>query len=303
MISRPGSCESRGDRLVRLLALAVASLALAACADFKLFVANVAAAGGPFTHTDDVAYGSETRQRLDVYRPKNPPAAAAAGAGLPVVVFFHGGTWATESKDDYRFVGATLAEHGWLGIVPSYRVYPKVEFPAFVEDAALAVAWAEKHAAEYGGDPKRVFVMGHSSGAHLALLVALDRHYLAATGVNADAIRGVIGLAGPYDFLPFASKHIARVFADARDPLDTQPIHFARGDAPPILLLHGTSDEMVPTSNSRNLAEAIRRAGGDVTLKLYEDADHGDLVAAFSSLGGDTPPVLEDIARFIAAHP
>jgi acetyl esterase/lipase len=264
MISPPGSCAKRRERARLRIALAAACVMLAACADFKLFVANIAAAGGPFMRTDNIAYGSARRQRLDVYRPKQQPAtgpqaapAAGAGVGLPVVVFFHGGTWATESKDDYRFVGATLAEHGWLGIVPSYRVYPQVEFPAFVEDAALAIAWTEKHAAEYGGDPRRIFVLGHSSGAHIALLVALDPRYLTSAGAGADAIRGVIGLSGPYDFLPFASARIARVFEHARDPLDTQPIHFARGDAPPVLLLHGTADAMVPAANSQKLAESM----------------------------------------------
>ena len=281
--------------------IVIACATLAACADVELFVANIASEGGPYRRADNLAYGTEPRQKLDIYRPDHAPA-ATGGTGLPVVVFFHGGSWASDSKNEYRFVGAALAEKGWLGIVPSYRLYPEVAFPTFVEDAALAVAWAAKHAAEFGGDPKRLFVMGHSAGAHLALSIALDRHYLATVGASADDIKGVIGLSGAYDFLPFTSTAVQRVFAGVTNPLDTQPIHFARADAPPILLLHGTADELVPVSNSRNLADAIRRAGGDVTLKLYEGRAHGDTVAVFSALSGSGPPVLADITEFIESH-
>jgi acetyl esterase/lipase len=288
--------------MMRRLLVVFATLLLVDCANLQLFVANVASAGGPYILTQNIAYGREPRQKLDIYHPESKPGAATQGQ-LPVVVFFHGGRWSEDSKDDYRFVGATLAEHGWLGIVPSYRLYPKVKFPAFVEDAALAVAWVQQHAAAYGGDPRRLFVMGHSAGAHLALLITLDRRYLAAVGSTASAIRGAIGLSGPYDFLPYPTDYIKGVFAGAADPLDTQPIHFARADAPPILLVHGGADEMVATRNSISLAAALERLGGDVTLKIYQGGSHGDTVAGFSNLRREGPPVLDDVARFIAAHP
>jgi acetyl esterase/lipase len=287
---------------MRRALVAIAALLIVGCADFKLVVANVASTGGAFTATENVAYGSEPRQKLDIYHPHRGPhrgPRSTDGERLPVVVFFHGGGWTSDSKDQYRFVGAALAEKDWLAIVPSYRVYPKVRFPAFVEDAALAVKWVREHASEYGGDPERIFVMGHSSGAHLALMIVLDRRYLAAIGSSADDIKGVIGLSGPYDFLPFRTVHFKRVFAGTKDLHDTQPIRFARADAPPALLVHGSADTVVLPQNSVNLAQAIERLGGRVTLKIYEGRNHGDVVAGFSSLRHGDPPVLSDIAQFI----
>ena len=286
----------------RRLFVAIASLVLAGCAELQLFIANTASSAGPFSATDDVAYGTEPRQKLDIYRPKHL-AGAAPDARLPVVVFFHGGGWTSDSKDEYRFVGAALAEQGWLGVVPSYRLHPKVEFPTFVEDAALAVAWVRRYAREYGGDPARIFVMGHSAGAHLALLIALDNHYLAAVGASARDIKGVIGLSGPYDFLPLVNDRLKQIFAPALDLADSQPIHFARADAPPMLLVHGDADEIVSVQNSISLAAAIERLGGEVTLKVYKGRSHGDIVAGFSNLRRDDPPVLTDVRRFIEAHP
>ncbi len=287
--------------------LAVAVVLLAGCADLELFVANAASDRVPCTAKGGLAYGSEPRQKLDIYqsiqddsRSRRPNCAADGSA--PVVVFFHGGGWTSDSKDEYRFVGATLATKGWLAVVPSYRVYPKVRFPVFVDDAARAVAWVQAHAAEYGGDPTRIFVMGHSSGAHLALLIALDKSYLAAYGASANDIAGVIGLSGPYDFLPFANAKLRHVFAGAADPLVTQPIHFVRADAPPILLLHGSADTVVAPQNSVNLAAAIARAGGRVTLRIYDLRDHADLVAAFSELTEDPAPVLRDLEVFVAEN-
>jgi acetyl esterase/lipase len=289
--------------------VAVAVFLLAGCADLQLFFANAASDREPCTAKGGQAYGSEPRQKLDIYSPFKPARSrnrrpnCAADGSVPVVVFFHGGGWTSDSKDEYRFVGATLAAKGWLAVVPSYRVYPKVRFPVFVDDAAQAVAWVEAHAAEYGGDPTRIFVMGHSSGAHLALLVALDKSYLAAYGASANDIAGVIGLSGPYDFLPFANAKLRHVFAGAADPLVTQPIHFVRADAPPVLLLHGSADTVVAPQNSVNLATAIARAGGRVTLRIYDLRDHADLVAAFSELKEDPAPVLRDLEAFVGKTP
>jgi acetyl esterase/lipase len=131
------------------------------------------------------------------------------------------------------------------------------------------------------------------------MLAALDKRYLAARGMNADEIRGVIGLSGPYDFLPFPSKKLHEVFASSADPLDTQPIHFARADAPPVLLLHGSADTVVTPNNSVNLAAALERLGAGVEVKIYDGRSHADLAAAFSRLMRDPPPVLEDVGAFI----
>ena len=148
----------------------------------------------------ELAYGGHPRQRLDLYRPKG------ATGPLPVVVFFYGGGWEAGDRAGYRFAALALVEQGFVVAVPDYRVHPEVGFPAFLEDSAKAVAFVHAHAAKHGGDPRRLFLMGHSAGAYNAAMLALDPRPLAAEGVPAAAISGMVGLAGPYDFLPLDRK-------------------------------------------------------------------------------------------------
>ena len=280
----------------RRCAFAVLALLIAGCSSLLLGIANVAARNEPVTRTPGIPYGTDGHQSLDVHVPKTTSA-----GGAPVMVFVHGGAWDAGSKEDYRFVGAALATRGYVAVVPGYRIYPKVRFPLFVEDAAQAVAWARTHAAEYGGDPRRLFLMGHSAGAHIVMLLALDEHYLQAAGMSSSDLRGVIGLSGPYDFYPFSSGFQHAVFDFGGDPLLTQPIHFVRGNAPPILLLYGSADKVVDPQNSARLADALRSAGSPVTIKVYPNVSHGDTVAAFSKLKSHRPPVIEDIDAFVIA--
>ncbi|MGH8265331.1 MAG: alpha/beta hydrolase, partial [Steroidobacteraceae bacterium] len=160
------------------------SLLLAACSATKFAVANLAAKTEPATRTADIAYGSDPRQRLDVYT----PSAAHRSAAMPVIVFVHGGGWDAGSKDLYEFVGRALAARGYLAVLPNYRLFPQVRFPAFVEDTALAVAWTRTHAVEFGGDNRQLFLMGHSAGAQIVMLLALDAHYLARVGLDNGAL-------------------------------------------------------------------------------------------------------------------
>jgi len=275
-----------------LLPVIVTIVLVAACSQLQFTAANLAASGKAAHRATDIAYGPEPRQRLDVYSARGQQGSA------PVIVYVHGGGWTSGSKDLYRFVGETLAERGYLTVMAGYRLYPEVRFPVFVEDAARAVAWTRAHATGLGGDPKRIFLMGHSAGAHIVLLLALDAHYLHDAGMEASELGGVIGLSGPYDFLPFGSGFEHKVF-DGSDPVLTQPIHFVRADAPPALLLYGSADRTVAPGNSEHLATALSAVGASVTLKRYEGKSHGDTVAAFSNLRSDPPPVLEDIDAFV----
>ena len=270
-----------------------ASLALAGCTSAGFLAANLPAAFGPYQRTADVAYGPEARQKLDVYVPEG-----TALAPRTVVVFIHGGSWESGSKEQYRFVGSALAERGFISVVSNYRLNPGVRFPAFVEDSAQAVAWTLKNIGRFGGDPTRVYVMGHSAGAHIAMLLTLDRHYLAAAGVSADQLRGAIGLSGPYDF-KIDSTLLASVFGSVPDPQLTQPAHFARGDAPPLLLIHGSNDRICRDRNSIQLQALIQKAGGSAELRLYPGLSHGDTIASFTKLRRGRAPILDDVAAFI----
>lgn len=238
----------------------------------------------------DLAYGDDPRQRMDIYAPK--------GAGpYPVLVFFYGGGWDSGSRDLYGWAAQALAARGFVVALPDYRLVPQVRFPAFIEDAAAAVAYAAQVVGQYGGDPDRLGVLGHSAGAHLAMMITLDRRYMAAVG-QPDLIKAAAGLAGPYDFLPFDVDASKNAFGRAPDPTLTQPVTFVRADAPPIWLGHGTADTVVHDEDTVILDERMRAVGGRSEAKLYPGLDHADMIATFSPLFRKKAPVLDDVTGF-----
>ena len=279
-----------------LFAVSTAALA-AACSRLGLFNGLTPKDSGGRQVARDIAYGADPRQRLDVYAPASPSPGPA-----PVVVFFYGGAWNSGDKALYSWVGRALAAQGFVTVLPNYRLVPQVRFPAFLDDAAASVAKAQQIAARYGGDPHRVALMGHSAGAYLAVMLGLDAAYLKAAGANLSDVRAVVGLAGPYDFYPFDVPASVEAFGQAADPQQTQPIHFARGDAPPMLLAHGDKDTTVRLHNATALYDAIRARGGAVELKVYPGREHVDLVLPLSKPFRNRIPLLEDVTRFLRAH-
>ncbi len=250
--------------------------------------------GGVVRRVEGAAYGTDTRQRLDVYAPEH------VSGRLPVVVFFYGGGWSSGDRGGYVFAARAIASRGFVVVVPDYRLVPAVRFPAFVDDAAAAIRWTVDHVAASGGDPTRIAVAGHSAGAHIALLVALDRHYLAAAGAP-GAVKAAVGLAGPYDFLPFDAKSAIDAFGAAPDKLATQPIHFARADAPPALLLTGDADDVVRPRNTAALAAALRAAGAPVEVQTYRGVGHIGILLALSKPFRGKADVLSAMTGFLHA--
>ena len=282
----------------RTVLTALGASALAGCSRLALFAANVPAAFGPYRRSSDLRYGTGPRQRLDVYVPEAQET-KQQGAAQPLIVFWHGGRWEYGDKREYRFVGAALAGLGCVAVLPNYRHYPRVKLQGFMADASQAALWAMAHASEFGADPAQVYLMGHSAGAHLAALATLDARYLGEAGQR-PPIAGLIGLSGPYDFLPLKEADLQDMFGPPDQYAASQPIHFVRSDAPPALLVHGLRDTTVRPRNSSNLAAALTALGVPVTLRLYPDLQHGDTVAALSVLARNRAPVLADIAQFIA---
>ncbi len=250
--------------------------------------------GGARRMLRDGAFGLDPRQRLDVYAPN----AGARGGPLPVIVFCYGGSWMSGEKNDYQFLGQALASRGFVAVIPNYRLTPAVAFPAFVEDCALTVKWVSDNIAALGGDPNRIVLSGHSAGAYNAIMVALDQRYLRAVGVDARAIRGFAGMAGPYDFLPFDVASTRAAFGHAPDPQATQPIGFARADGPPLLLLWGDRDTTVARRSIANMERAARAAGEQVEAKIYPRVDHVGIMLALSVPFRGNAPVLRDVAEF-----
>ena len=282
------------DRMSRRTVLAgLSALFLEGCARLGFFAANAPAVFGSYKRHANIAYGPQPQHRLDVYVPNR------AGTSRPVVVFWHGGRWREGDKADYRFVGAALAECGYVAVVANYRHYPQVKMPGFMDDAARAAMWAEAHAGEFGGARERLYLMGHSAGAQLAALVTLDPRYFAAYGGAAPHIAGVIGLSGPYDFLPLLEADVQDMFGPPELYAQSQPINFVRADAPPMLLIQGLKDETVRPKNSINFAAALGAVGVPVTLKLYPKLSHSDTVAALTTLLRGRAPTLADIKDFV----
>ncbi len=268
-------------RLAPVLAGLAATLA-AACSPLTLV--NAGLDEDSFELAAGPAYGSHERQRLDVY---SPPKAISA----PVVVFFYGGSWQRGDRRDYRFVGDALAGRGMVAVVPDYRVYPEVRYPAFVDDGALVLDWVRANIDAYGGDPSRIYLAGHSAGAYIAAMLNLERN---------AGVRGMIGLAGPYDFLPLTGASLRTIFSSADDLAETQPINHVDGDEAPMLLLIGDDDRVVDPDNSRRLARAMQDAGGAAEVLTFEGIGHAMLVGSLARPLRWRAGTLDAIASFVA---
>ena len=236
----------------------------------------------------NVAYGDDPRQRMDIFFPNKGKNEA------PVIVFVYGGSWRKGSRKDYAFVGTALARQGFLVAIPDYRIYPKAIFPTFVEDVAKAVATISSTVAKR----RPVILMGHSAGAQIAALVALDPRYLRADGVDVcRKIAGFVGLAGPYDFKPPRELY-NRIFPK---PLlaASRPINFAGGHHPPSLLISGTFDLVVDPKETKELAAALRRSGNDVRTAFYARLGHVTLIGTLAPPLRQFAPTLKTVSSFV----
>ncbi len=238
-----------------------------------------------------IVFDPEHDLSLDIYRPTSD-----ADAPRPTIVFFYGGSWQYGSRKDYLFVGVELARRGFNVVIPDYRKYPRVTYPAFVEDAAAAFAWVHREIRGYGGDPARIIVSGHSAGAHSAVMLATDGRFLGRHALSPTAIRGVIGLAGPYHFTP-RSKTLIKIFNGAENFPDMQAGNFVDGDEPPMALLHGEEDSTVNRINIRRLSEALAQVGICHQKRLYPEVGHIGMIGAFT-WAYQSEPIVSDVEKF-----
>ncbi len=241
-------------------------------------------------------YGAGERNKLNIW----VPTGTKKTDKLPVIVFLYGGGWYSGARDDYGFAGRAFAKQGFIVVIPDYRIVPEGHWPDFLQDSAAAVAWTDAHIANYGGDPDRIALSGHSAGAYNAVMLVLDPQWMKGAGSDPSVIRGVAALAGPYDFAPFEKGGRADVaMGDIRPIERTQPIQFVRADAPPLWLGHGTADTVVRVRNSRNLAAAMHRVGGTATLRTYDGLSHNDLVMALTGPLAYKGPILAEATDFL----
>lgn len=242
---------------------------------------------------DGISFGTHG-QRLDVWRP-----AKSGPQPLPVLIFWYGGGWVKGLRDDYAFAARAYAKAGFVVVVPDYRKVPAVRFPAFLEDGAQAVRWTRDHAADFGGDPARIAVAGHSAGAYTVAMVTLDPRWLRAEGVDPRIIKAAVGLCGPYDFYPFTAQRAIDAMKGALDPQLTQPIHLARADAAPMLLVSAGNDVEVEAHNADNLTKRLKSLHGSVVHIDYPGLSHEDIAMALSVPFRGKAPVLADSVDFL----
>ena len=255
--------------------LAALLLTLTGCSPVGLL--NVLVSRDAFERHPDIAYGEGDRRRLDVYVPREP-----ASGPRPVVVFFYGGSWKGGERSSYLFVAEALASRGFVVVIPDYRVFPEVRYPGFVEDAAAAFAWTHREIARYRGNPGQLFVMGHSAGAQIATMLAYNPRFLAKEGLERGSIRGVIGMAGPYDFVPTAAD-IREILSGEGDVTAAMPARFVTGGEPPSLLVTGDQDTTVSPSNQERLAARLRKAGSPVEERRFAALNHYTLIGRLAA--------------------
>ena len=239
-----------------------------------------------------IAYADGDRMKLDVYGPKDPKGPA------PVIMFIYGGSWKQGQRSDYQFVGRALAANGFVVVIPDYRLYPEVTYPAFLEDNASAAKWIQDNIGSYGGDTSRFFIAGHSAGAYNAVMLGLEKSFLREYNVTMP-VKAVVGISGPYDFYPFEYDEVRNTFGKTDNPEGTQPVNLVTADEPPILLLQGDQDPIVRMQNTDHLAQKLKAAGDWVTVKYYQNVGHMEAVFAIGAMWRWRAPVLTDMVAFL----
>lgn len=258
-----------------ILSILLALSTLVGCGALKpVNLLNAVVPSSGYTLQSGIVYGEDERQKLDIYFP------ATSGSRSRIIVFVYGGAWREGNRAEYEFVGQALAEAGHTVIIPDYRLYPSVVFPDFIDDVAEAILVAKSPVEQWSGDSvDEVVLMGHSSGAHTAALLASDGSRLANRGFRASAL---IAIAGPYD-LPLDDPEVKPVFPGIVNTEQVIPVALVTSEHPPTLLIHGEDDERVLPFHTRNYADALRKAGVQVEVQWLEDTGHAFSIAGLAA--------------------
>ncbi|WP_332711853.1 alpha/beta hydrolase [Pelagibacterium mangrovi] len=250
--------------------------------------------GGVVKIGDGIPYAGGPRGKLDVYVKQNP------SANAPVCMFIYGGGWNRGERWEYDFVGRALAARGFVTVIPDYRLVPEVTYPAFLYDVAVAAKWIETNITTFGGNPEKLFMAGHSAGAYNAVMMGLDPSFFREAGCGLT-VRGVAGLAGPYDFYPFEFNEVRAAFGFAANPEGTQPVKLVTPEAPPMFLATGNLDLIVKTDNTTALAAKLREYNVPVDERYYDGIGHMEIVTALGAMLRWRAPVLDDMVNFYAS--
>lgn len=272
------------------LGLLASVLVFAGCQSTAII--NTLTPRGAFTVQKDIQYGEDQRQSLDIYTPTK----RSFNSG--VIVFVHGGSWADGDKKDFLFVGQAFAEMGYVTVIPNYRLYPQVKFPAFIDDIALALAELKNLLpAQACPDKQKIILVGHSAGAHTVAMLATAPQYLQRNNANI-ALTTWIGLAGPYD-LPLDHPLVIEKFTTVNNKLDANPLNLANKETPPALLIHGDEDTTVYPHHTRELTTRLQQLGVPVASYIYPDTNHAKLLGGLAKSLHFLNPVYADISTYL----
>lgn len=273
---------------MRFAAVATAFVVTAAaCAPVKIL--NSITPSASFEREKNISYGPLDRQKLDIYRTSTPRTAA------PVIVFVHGGSWDSGSKDLYKFLAEGFTAEGFDVVVPNYRLYPEAVFPLMLEDTGKALAFA---AETFAG--RNLVAIGHSAGAYnLLMTVMRPEFYPGGSSAICSRISGLVSLAGPTGIVSLKAEPYITIFPDRFTASDA-PMNNTAQPLPPVFFGHGLKDTTVYPQNSQHLAEKINARGGLAVVKTYEDLNHTDVVKVMSKYFDGGAPLKADVINFIS---
>ena len=277
----------------KLFAVTLALIALIACTPAALESTGLSAVSANaglegINRVADLTYGPLERQKLDVYQPKN------AKTARPVIVFTYGGGFKSGSKNEYGFVAEAFSSLGYVTVIFDYRLYPQATWPAYLEDGAQAVAWVGKEIGKYGGDPNRILIAGHSAGAYIAAMLAVNPEYLRAANVPDGTIKAALTFSGAYEFWNanrkanggFIGADIQEVMGPAETAPQTQPINYVEKNAPPFVIVHGTDDGLLEPAQAKAMKKKLEAAKVSVIYLEYPMAHATTILAMAKPLRG-----------------
>ena len=236
-------------------------------------------------------YGDDPYQGLTLHAPENPNGG--------VLAFVHGGGWISGYKEHLEFMAPAFTDAGVVFASIGYRLAPRHIFPTGVDDVAYAIAWLHRHVAEFGGDPDRIFIGGHSAGGHYTALLAVRRDWQAALDLPEAVVRGCLPISGVYRFGAGSGLTARpRFLGPESNDVPASPI-LNIDAAPPFLIAHGTEDFPHLMVQAAEMAGALADAGGDVERIALEGRDH--FSACYAGGEADGPWVGRALA-WMAAH-
>jgi arylformamidase len=241
----------------------------------------------------DHSYGADPYQGIALCVPPKPNGT--------VVAFAHGGGWVSGYKEHLLFMAPAFNSAGIIFASIGYRLAPQHLFPAGYHDVADALAWLHRKVSGHGGDPRRIFVGGHSAGGHYAALLAVRRDWQEARGLPREAIRGCVPISGVYDFREGAGMSMRPRFLGQQPGIETtvSPICNIQGVPPPFLLAHGSDDFPHLSVQAEQMEVALRAAGGAVERIVLPGRNHFSACYAGGEADG---PWVPHALRWIAAH-